>query len=73
LKARKAKRKSNIMIPTSHLEDAAGEKLARISKYSKEEYLAREKSILSHVHAIAERYREELSHLSLHVSQSKKG
>lgn len=59
-------------IPRSGLEDALNEDMRKATMLSKEEWRTRERSLCSHVKALAENYRQELSFLSIVATRAVK-
>ncbi|KAK2766820.1 hypothetical protein FQN54_006134 [Arachnomyces sp. PD_36] len=63
---------SRPVIPTSGLEVFLSEDIPRLRQFTREEWRSRQNALLSHVHAIAENYRQELSSFAIYVNKSLK-
>lgn len=66
----KDKDESLIFIPTSGLEAVLNEEIPRLRTFSRDEWRSRQNALLSHVHALAENYRQELAGLALYVNKA---
>ena len=62
--------KNNIPIPTTGIEVVLGEDISKARLFSRDEWRSRETALLSHIHAIAERYRQELSSMAICMNRS---
>lgn len=61
---------SRAVIPTSGLETALNEDIPRLRNFSRDEWRSRQNALLSHVHALAENYRQELSGLATYANKA---
>lgn len=61
---------SRAVIPTSGLETVLNEEIPRLRNFSRDEWRSRQNALLSHVHGLAENYRQELAGLALYVNKA---